>query len=217
MKYGIVFDLDGVLIESELFFLKAEVSILTRHGIPLTVPIAAEYLGLKMHDYFTCLEKRFSISLDHSVAEKELTTEIERIYTHEVPLTEGVRETLEILSKEYVLGLATSREKSLAMGVMARLGIESYFPFGIYKEDASKGKPDPEPYLRACEKINLDPKFCFAVEDAEKGFVSARAAGLTVCARKAIHNSAQDFTTADIVFSDMPELPTLIKNCEERV
>lgn len=208
---GIIFDLDGVVIESELYFIRAEIEIFPRHGIPLTESVAAEYLGLKLDDYITLLEKRFQKSVNHAQVSAELLKEIGRLYESEIPLVEHVADVLNELQKTFKLALATSRERHLAKLVMKRLGVAQYFQKGVYREDVMKGKPDPEVYVKAATCIDVDPAACAVIEDARSGFDAGKAAGMFVVARKAKHNKAQDFSSADTVIEDMREIPRILR------
>ncbi len=211
MIEGVIFDLDGVVIESEPYFIRAEVEIFSRHGIPLNELVAAEYLGLKLDDYITLLEKRFQKSVNHTQISAELHKEIKRLYESEIPLVEHVVDVLDELQKTFKLALATSREHRLAKLVMKRLGITQYFQKGVYREDVTKGKPDPEVYVKAAACIDIDPAACVAIEDARSGFEAAKAAGMFVIARKAKHNGAQDFSSADAIVEDMREIPRILR------
>ncbi len=211
MIKGVVFDLDGVLIESEPYFIKAEVEIFPRHGIPLTKVVAAEYLGLKLDDYINILEQRFHKSVNHAQVSAELHKEIERVYEYDVPLVEHISGVLDELQMTYKLALATSRERHLAERVMKRLGIAKYFKHGLYREDVTKGKPDPEIYLKAAALIGVEPTACVAIEDAKMGFESGKAAGMFVVGRKAAHNSIQDFSSANVTIEDMREIPRILQ------
>lgn len=211
MIEGVIFDLDGVVIESESCFIRAEVEIFRRHGIPLTESIVVGYLGYKLDDYINLLEKRFQKSVSHVQVSAELRKEIKRLYESEIPLVEHIVDVLDELQKTFKLALATSRERHLAKLVMKRLGIAQYFQEGVYGEDVVKGKPDPEVYVKAAACIDVAPAACAAIEDARSGFEAGKVAGMFVIARKANHNRAQDFSSADAIVEDMREIPPIIR------
>lgn len=214
MIKALIYDFDGVVIDSEPHFIQTEIKICSGLGIPLTEEIASEYLGLKMDDYISLLEKRFGVSIDHAVFASTLHKEVERLYRFEIPLVEHAADVLAELHSMFPTAVATSRERHLAQLIMKRLDIEKYFEKGVYREDVIKGKPDPEPYLRAAEILGVEPKFCAVIEDAENGFKSAKAAGMFVVARKAGYNKNQDFSLADKVVTDMREVPKILKGVQ---
>ena len=211
MIHAVIFDFDGVVIESEVYFVDAEIEIFARHGIFLTEDVITQYLGFKLDEYISALEQRFNKSINHAKLSSELHQEIKRLYGEKVPADEHVANLLQDLQKNYKIGLATSRERHLAGVAMDRLKLAHYFKRGVYREDVTKGKPHPEVYLKAAALLGLDPSSCAVIEDAKSGFESAKAAGMTVIARKAEHNKSQDFSLADFVITDMREIPRILK------
>jgi HAD superfamily hydrolase (TIGR01509 family) len=209
MYKTIIWDLDGVLIESEPFLIKAEVEILPKFGIPLTEKISAEYLGYKLDDYLKALEKRFDKKVPYDDIRIQLHKKIVELYDKEIPLTPHAKETLETLKSNFVFALATSREKHLALRILKRLDIKKYFKQKVFKEEVSRGKPDPEVFLKAAAKLKIKPNQCAVVEDAESGFRAGKAAGMFVIARKAKHNQNQDFSLADEIVEDLREIVKL--------
>lgn len=212
MIRGLIFDFDGVLIESESYLTQIEMAILSRHGILLTEEVVAEYLGYRFNEYIDALEKRFGILLNHDQVAAELQSEIVELYRVKVPLVEHVQQVLSVLHSTYPIALATSRERTLVKMAMARLEIEQYFTSAIYREDVTHGKPDPEVYRKAAESIRLSPSNCVAIEDARSGIMSAKAAGMRTIARRAMHNSTQDFSLADYIVEDMQDIPNILRS-----
>lgn len=211
MIQGVIFDFDGVVIESEAYFEDIEIRVFTKHGIPLTKEVFSQYLGFKLDEYISALEERYDTSVNHAQITEELHAEIKKLYENEVPVVEHVVRVLDSLQKTYKIALATSRERHLAGMAMGRLELAQYFKHAVYKEDVTKGKPHPEVYLKAASLIGLAPSSCIVIEDAKSGFESAKAAGMTVIARQAGHNKNQDFSLADFVVRDMREIPKIIK------
>ncbi|HEX5456441.1 MAG TPA: HAD family phosphatase [Candidatus Saccharimonadales bacterium] len=212
MVKAIIFDLDGVLIESEIYFLKAEIAIFNNHGMKLDEETAAKYLGLKIDAYIAAMEKIFNKKLDHKQLAREIEEMVHNVYQHKIPLVPNVAKILPKLAKTYKLVLATSREKYLAEIVMKRLNIAKYFPNGVYREHVSIGKPNPEVFLSAAKLVGVEPKDCVVVEDAQAGFEAGKAAGIYVIGRKAGYNKHQDFSAADATFTDFSKLPGIISS-----
>jgi HAD superfamily hydrolase (TIGR01509 family) len=207
----IIFDMDGVLIESEPYHIQSEIVTFRQHGILLTEEVAAEYLGFKLDDYISALSIRFDKKLDHQKIKNELHRKIEDMYQHKVPLVPNVMDTLSTLSKTHRLALATSQEKHLAKMVLERLEVAHFFEAGAYREDVSHGKPDPEVFLTAARLLGATPDTCVVIEDAEAGFIAGKRAGMRVIARKAEHNKRQSFIGADAVIEDLGELPSVLQ------
>ena len=124
MYKAIIWDLDGVLIESEPFLIKAEVQIFNKFGFPLTEEISKEYLGYKLDDYLKALGERFFWKLPGLEIKAVLHKRIEELYDKEIPLTPGSKEALEVLEDKFKFALATSREKHLAQKILKRHKID---------------------------------------------------------------------------------------------
>lgn len=210
MAKAVIFDLDGVLIESETYFIEAGIDIFKKHGLKLTKEVIARHFGLRSDDYLRALEKHFKVQLDHQAIAKELRDRIAHMYAHDIPLVANAKETLETLRSEHELALATSREKRLALDVLRRFGILDYFDARVFREDVKRGKPHPEVFMLAAGALGVKPTDCVVVEDARNGFRAGRAAGMFVIARDAEHNRSQDFSEADVVIKDLAEIPSLL-------
>ncbi len=208
---AVIWDLDGVLIDSELLQIEAEMETARRFGIPLTPDIAKEYIGYKMQDYFTMLVHRFNIDVPVLEIILEHSKTLLYQYSHVFPLTLHVEEVLSQLEPGYRMGIATNRERELALAALKRFGLIRYFQAMVFGEDIERGKPDPEPYLMVSSRLGVVPEVCVAVEDSELGFQSAKRAGMLVIARKADHNSHLDFAQADFVIKDLREFPGILK------
>lgn len=210
MIKAIIFDLDGVLIESEIYFFKAEIEILKWHGVKNAEDIVGNYLGIKLDRFLNIVEGLSGKALNHQQITQEIEAAVKKVYKNKVPLVPHVSEILPKLAKSYKLVLATSREEYLAKMIMQRLKIDRYFKNGVYQEHVTLGKPDPEVYISAAKLIGVPPEDCAAIEDAEAGFQASKKAGMFVIGRRADHNKHQDFSLADTTFQDFTEIPDIL-------
>jgi len=119
------------------------------------------------------------------------------------------------LQKRYRMGIATSREKELADIALKRFSLFEFFETIVYGEDVQNGKPDPEPFLMACGRLNTKPHLCIVVEDSVSGVAAAKKAGMRSIVRKACHNIDLDFTKADYMITDLSEIPPLLQKMEQ--
>jgi HAD superfamily hydrolase (TIGR01509 family) len=208
---AVVWDFDGVLLDSELLHIEAEFETFRTFGFQIPVETAKEYFGVKLRDYFEDVVRRFGpeCSLEEMILKHYNT--LVRYYRDVFPLTPHARPVLGELKGRYAMALATSRERELAQLALKRHGLEPFFDTLIFGEDVSAGKPDPEPFLRACRLLGVEPGEAVAVEDAEAGFASARRAGMRIIARRAAHNCDLDFSGVQGVVDDLREIPPLIE------
>jgi len=208
---AIIWDLDGVLIDSEPYHIEAEIETMGQYGIRLTHSIAKEYLGVKLEDYFTDIVSRFGVSIPAGEMIKKHYNTLIRYYKAVFPLTPHAVEVLKQLKGQYLMGIATSSEKKLARLALERYSLLPYFKTVIYGEDVKFGKPNPEPFFTVSSRLKVDPGSVVVVEDSISGIRAGKKAGMYVIARKALHNNDLDFSSADFVVDDLREIPALLK------
>ena len=211
---AIVWDFDGVLLDSELLHIEAEIETFGKFDISPPMSVMKQYLGIKLEDYFGDMAQAFGLqgSLGDMINAHYDT--LIHYYGEIFPLNPHALEVLDDLAKSYEMAIATSRERELAQLAMKRWSLHTYFKTIIYGDEVKAGKPDPEPFLRACDMLDILPSAAVAIEDAEAGFESAKKAGLYVIALKSEHNRDMDFSQANRVVEDLQEIPGLLQNLE---
>ena len=211
---AIVWDFDGVLLDSELLHMEAETETFKKFGFSLPMTVMKQYFGIKLEDYFGEIAERYGMK---STVREMIRAHYETLvhyYGEVFPLTPHALEVLRELAESYDMAIATSRERELAQLAMKRWSLDTYFKSIIYGDDVRAGKPDPEPFLRACDMLGIQPSAAVAVEDAEAGLISAKKAGMNVIALKCEHNRDMDFSRADRVVEDLREIPGLLQDPE---
>jgi sugar-phosphatase len=176
----IIFDMDGVLIDSEPFWRKAEVMVYGKYGLELTEDDCKSTTGLRI-DRVTAF--RFPDASDSWVKDvsDEVVNEVIRLIGMEGELFTGCKELLDWLTEMNVpLGIATSSPLRLAEAVLNRTGTGKYFKTVTSAEFLQHPKPHPEVYLNAAFSLNANPSDCLAIEDSLTGCESAEKAGMEV-------------------------------------
>lgn len=207
---AIIWDFDGVLIESEPFHIEAEFETTRRFGIPLTMAVAKQYFGLKLEDYFHDIARRYGSDIAVDVMISSHYETLKKYYREVFPLVPHVVDVLSQLKGMFFMAVGTSREKELAMLALERFSLVRFFEAIVFGDEVKKGKPDPEIFLCAASHLGCAPEKAVVVEDAESGFKAARDAGMRVIARKGVHNADCDFSMADFVIKDLREIPPLL-------
>jgi HAD superfamily hydrolase (TIGR01509 family) len=196
---GVIFDLDGVLINSEPLHCRAFQDILAPYGVKVARDeYYAKYLVYSDREVLERLLPDLR-ALHEAVAAKE------RRYWE--LLEDGVpafQDGLALLAKAdgWCVGLATGSIRREAELALQCLGIRERFGAVIAREDCGKGKPDPEPYLRAAATLTISPRRCIVVEDAPGGVRAAKAAGMT-CVAVTHSCPRQRLVEADLVVDDL--------------
>ena len=209
MIKAVLFDLDGLLIDSEMISYKIYEEIFGEYGHPYSLEkYANEYSGKTlMENAARTLEKyHLPLTLEQLV---EKIYEIEAKYIKkEVPLKPGARKLLEYLQEHgYGVAVATSSIKERARMILQSHQIEDYFQAGVFSEDLTKSKPDPEVFLKAAEKLGRKPEECLVLEDSAAGICAACAANIPVICIPDLKEPAEEhLKKAEQVMSDLTEV-----------
>jgi HAD superfamily hydrolase (TIGR01509 family) len=204
MFKAIFWDNDGVLMETEHLYYRANAEALARCGVELT------------------LEMFRQVSLGRGESVLALAGEAEdglrpwrdgryhELLGSEAMVIPGVEETLAQLHGRLPMAIVTSCRRPHFERMHRDSGLTGYFDFILTREDYCSSKPDPEPYLAACNRAGLAPGECLAVEDSPRGVVSAARAGLAVAAIPGPLNRGGDFGTARWLLDDVRQVPGLL-------
>ena len=216
VKLGIIFDMDGVLIDSQPLHYEIDIRVLKSCGYPAELSSVTPYTGISNPDRWPQYKEAYA--LNESVERLiELAEETMRDVFNSANFTaiKGIPALLKNI-KEMGLpcGVASSSSHELIQMVLGRTGIGEYFDALVSGEDVKKGKPAPDIYLQAAKAVGMPPWQCIAVEDAPSGILAAKNAGLTCIAYHNKGTYGQDFTHADYLVDSYCEcLPIIKKLC----
>jgi HAD superfamily hydrolase (TIGR01509 family) len=208
---AILWDNDGVLVDTERLYFEANRRALRRAGITLTP------------ERFTDVSLRQGLSLLELAAERGwsperiagLRKERDALYLqilHKgVALMPGVERTLGALRGKVRMAIVTSAQRVHFDAMHARTGLLPYFEFVLTREDYTHGKPAPDGYLAGLRRLGVGPAEGVAVEDSERGLISACAAGLRCLVVPNAQTSGGDFSRALAVLSDASQLLAFLK------
>ena len=179
---AVLFDMDGLLIDSEPLWLEAETAVMARLGAGWTEADQVQLLGGSLDRTVRyLLAKATRPAPPGQVAEWLMSGVAECVRDRGVPLRPGARELLaEVAAASLPHALVTSSERGFMEAVLASTGLR--FDALVCADDVGVTKPDPEPYLLAAKLLGADPASCFALEDSPNGVASAMAAGCRVIA-----------------------------------
>ena len=203
---AVIFDMDGVLIDSEPLWKIAMEEVFKSVGCALTRKDFQKTVGLRLDEVIqywyehTGWENATPKEIEDAIVNKM----IELLNENGTPL-KGVVETLEFLKqKGKKIGLATSSYAVLIDTVLDALHIRHYFDFTHSAENESHGKPHPAVYLTVANKLSVQPKKCLVIEDSLNGIISGKAARMSVvCIPEKSHSPEPKLSLADFQFDDM--------------
>ncbi|GAA5025085.1 2-deoxyglucose-6-phosphatase [Marivirga lumbricoides] len=181
---AIIFDMDGVLVDSEKFWAQAENEVFTSLGVQLSneyTEITKAMTTLEVTQFWYEKYPWRNVALEE-VEQMVISRVIELIELENCHI-EGVKPFVEKLRKEnYKIGLATNSPDRIIPIVLKKLDVLHLFDTAVSAEFEIKGKPDAAVYLRAAKKLNILPQNCIAIEDSNSGMVAAKSAGMKVVA-----------------------------------
>jgi HAD superfamily hydrolase (TIGR01509 family) len=179
---AVLFDMDGVLVDSEPLWFRAETTVMARLGGSWGEGDQHALLGGSMDATVAYLLKRGTRPVEPAVVENWLTELMaELLADGPLPVMPGARELVtEVCAAGLPYGLVTSSERVIMDVVLARF--EPPFPVTVCADDVARCKPDPEGYLLAAERLSVNPRACMVIEDSRNGVAAAESAGCLVVA-----------------------------------
>lgn len=208
MFQAAIFDMDGLLIDSEPLWHKAEIKVFATVGLHLNEAQCRETTGVRI-DEVVRIRYRQQPWKNKTLpqVEQEIIEEVQHLAVTEGHMMPGVHELLEELSqRNFRIGLASSSPLAMIQAVVNHLGIGQYFATLKSAADEVEGKPHPAVYLTAAAAMSMPPRACLAFEDSVPGVISAHAAGMSVVAVPDAHS----FGRAEFEIAIM-KLPTLVE------
>ncbi len=204
MFKAIIFDLDGLLIDSESIYRKISYRMADDFGKTLHDGIWAKQMGRSPLESLTIFREELGIA-SHTAQElvDMRNVMLDEAFRNSLELLPGAMEILDAFRGRLRLAIATGSPRKLMELAMARFGIGEYFEFMLPSDGITRGKPDPQIYLETVSALGLRPEECFVLEDSSNGVVSGHRAGCRVIAVPSIYTRNQDFTLADYVVADL--------------
>ena len=181
---GVIFDMDGTLIDSMWVWEEVDVDYVKRYQLVEPEGFYEAIEGMSFTDVAKYYKKTFPQIRDSVEQIKADWMEMGyRLYRDEVELKSGVKEFLEELKKRGIkIGIATSNDRDMTEMVLAARGILQEFDAICTSDEVKIGKPAPDVYLKAAEDLGVDPKDCLIFEDVPAGLMAGKSAGMKTCA-----------------------------------
>ena len=200
-----IFDMDGVLVDTHEMHIQAFYDVAKEAGIEIAKEEESESAGVSDFVFLQGVLDRRSIQLDvDNLAEKKRERVREIFSEGNIPLREGIEELLSELKKKGLgIAIATSSSRDIANYILDKTNLISKVDVVVTVDDVEKGKPYPDIFLLAAEKLGALPEESFVIEDAEAGVEAAKAAKM-FCVGKD-NNTKQDLSKADIVITSLKE------------
>jgi 16S rRNA pseudouridine516 synthase len=212
--YAMIFDLDGVLADSEPWWNEIDAKLLAEHGVKYRGEYHRNVVGVsyRLAVEFYKNAFRISASVEELMRRRgEIATDF---FTNRVGLFPSVKTTLEQLREmKLVLAVATSSVSASARPFLKRTGIGSLLGVVVTGDEVRRGKPHPDIYLRSAKKLAISPEACLVIEDALSGVAAAKAANMRVAAIPDTRfvDPGEYEMEADYVLGNLSEIPALVR------
>lgn len=208
---GILWDNDGVLVDTERYFFEANRELLREHGIELSERAFFDWYLADNCGAWHLLEARGASQADiarlRTLRNARYT---QRLAAADIAAIDGVADALAALSPRLPMGVVTSASAEHFDVIHARLDLRRHFRFVLTDESYANSKPSPEPYLLGLARLGLDAHDCVVVEDSPRGLQAARAAGMRCLILRNALTRHHDFAGAYHVADSMSELRAVL-------
>jgi HAD superfamily hydrolase (TIGR01509 family) len=187
MVAAVVFDMDGVIVDTESAWDAARRDVAARAGRPWPEEATRAMQGMSSVEWSAYMRDTIGIDAEPAAISDEVVDALSATLRESLPLLDGAVETVNGVADRVPIALASSANRPIIDLVLDRAGIAGRFGATVSSEEVPRGKPAPDVYLEAARRLGVDPTRCGAVEDSSNGLRSAAAAGMTVFAYPNAH------------------------------
>jgi len=208
MIRALIFDMDGVIIDSEPIQCEIAAEVLRSFGAEPDINEMYEFIGVTNQVMWPVLKERHKLDVTvEELLERHQEYKKRRFFQEKLEPIDGIEDLIRDAScRGLKIALATSSPKYFARHILTSTGLMPYFDAMVTADDITRSKPDPEIYLKAAEILGIDTGSCVAIEDAEHGIHAAKRAGMKVIAFANPHSGKQDTSRADFVVSSIRDI-----------
>jgi len=205
---AVVFDLDGVLLDSEHIWPEVKEQVVRERGGRWLDNAQADMMGMSSIEWSRYMHDELGVPDPPEEIDAEVVRRMLAVYAEELPLFDGAGEVVDRLAGTFRLALASSSNREVIDAVLAASGLAAHFEASVSSEEVARGKPAPDVFLEAARRLDIPPERCAAVEDSGNGIRAAYAAGMRVLAiPNADYPPAADaLALADVVLGSLDEL-----------
>ena len=182
MIEAVIFDLDGVLVDSEHVWDEVRERLAHERGGRWHARAQADMMGMSSVEWSRYMHDVIGLAETPEEINREVVARMLARYRDELPLIDGAVEAVERLAGEFRLAVASSSNRPLIQTVLEAAGVAGLFEVTVSSEEVAHGKPAPDVYLETARRLELPPRRCVAIEDSSNGIRAARAAGMHVIA-----------------------------------
>ena len=206
MDKGIIFDMDGVIIESEPLYMEIDREIFKKYGLELTKEEREKYTGIPLDEIWLKLNQDYNLDQEYDledIVEDHVESFYQGLKESDIQLIEGLNNWFNKLKKMNIkMLIASSSFPKIVDYIYQNFNLDRYMEGYVNLDDVEKGKPDPEIFIKAAETMKLSPEDCIVIEDSENGVLAAKRASMKCVAYNGRNSTFQDLDRADLIIDE---------------
>jgi HAD superfamily hydrolase (TIGR01509 family) len=208
MIEAVVFDLDGIIIDSEHVWDEVRQQLAEERGGRWNEDASRDMMGMSSIEWSRYMRDVVGLTEEPEEISAEVVRRLEERYRRELPLIAGAELAVDRLAERWPLALASSSNRELIDLVLESSGLGRHFKASVSSEEVARGKPAPDVFLEAARRLGVEPARCAAVEDSENGILAAKAAGMrTIAIPNPQYPPHEDaLAVADVVLATVEDL-----------
>jgi HAD superfamily hydrolase (TIGR01509 family) len=205
---AVIFDLDGVLLDSEQVWDEVREALARERGGRWHDRAQRDMMGMSAPEWSRYMHDVIGLPEPPAEINAEVVRRMADRYRTRLPLVPGAAEAVRRLAERWPLALASSSNRSLIELALREAGLDGCFRVTVSSEEVARGKPSPDVYLEAARRLGVEPERCVAIEDSANGIRSAKAAGMHVVAVPNAHfpPPGETLAAADAILGTITEL-----------
>ncbi|MDB9931876.1 MAG: hexitol phosphatase HxpB [Flavobacteriales bacterium] len=208
MTKAIIFDMDGVIIDSEPLWKKAIIQIMNNYGYNFDIEMCNRTKGMRVDEVTLFWKEELNAPFDSKIVAEEIVEEVIRLISLDGKEMDGLEDLLKRAKSENIrIALASSSSLTIIETVLTRLNISSYFEVVQSAEKEQYGKPHPAVFITAANNLGVSPNNCIVIEDSLNGVIAGKAAKMKVVAiPEPDEQQIEKFVIADQIITSLREL-----------
>lgn len=205
---AVIFDMDGVLIDSEPLHFSAAITLLKRLHVETSEEYHNKYVGCSDPVKWKKIKNEFNIKSSlQEILDMSVSTKLELLRQTDCNPIEGIPELLKSLYVRNIpVAVASSSPGKFIKEVINKIRIEKYIKTWVSGENVEKSKPEPDIFLKTAELLQVNPRGCVVIEDSKNGVIAAKKAGMRCIGFKNINSGRQDLSKADIIVDKIKDI-----------
>lgn len=208
MKKLFIFDMDGVIIDSEPLHFEVDILTMKQFGVEITKEELEQFVGMTNPEMWSIIKPRYQLqqTIDELI-KVQLDLKIQYLENTQILPIDGIPELIQQLKDNQIqLAIASSSPRRFIEGVLNKFNIADQFHYVLSGEEVNKGKPEPDIYLEVASQLKVHPDDCMVLEDSRNGVLAAKRANMYCIGYVNPNSGNQDLSLADKIVTSIHDI-----------